>query len=99
MKQGTRIDYKIRPRGIPIRWRTNISVWQPNQRLVDEQIRGPYRVWQHKYIFEAQGGQTLMTNVVNYRVWFGAILHPLMVENDRRKNFGDRQDKIVELFA
>ena len=99
MKQGARIDYKIRLRGIPIRWRTNISVWQPNERFVDEQIRGPYRQWHHEHIFEDQGDQTLMTDIVNYRVWFGTILHPLMVEKDLQRIFGYRQNKIVELFS
>jgi len=99
MRQGARIDYKIRLRGIPIRWRTNIAVWEPNHRFVDEQIRGPYRLWHHEHIFEDQGDQTLMTDIVDYRVWFGPILHPLMVKRDLLRIFEYRQKKIVELFS
>ncbi|MDG2012154.1 MAG: SRPBCC family protein [Pirellulaceae bacterium] len=99
MRQGATIDYKIRLRGIPIRWRTNISVWQPNERFVDEQLRGPYRAWHHEHVFEEQGQQTLMTDVVNYRVWAGVILHPLLVEKDLQRIFGYRQSKMVELFS
>ncbi len=98
MKTGARIDYKIRLRGIPIKWRTNISLWQPNERFIDEQIRGPYRKWHHEHIFEDRGDQTLMTDLVHYRVWLGPIIHPLMVKKDLARIFQYRQQKIVELF-
>jgi hypothetical protein len=32
-----RIEYRIRIRGIPVRWRTRIAEWQPLVRFVDEQ--------------------------------------------------------------
>ena len=99
MRESARIDYKIRLRGLPIRWRTNIKVWEPNERFVDEQIRGPYRLWHHEHIFEDQGDQTLMTDVVDYRVWLGPLLHPLMVKRDLIRIFEYRQNKILELFS
>ncbi len=99
MKTDARIEYKIRLRGIPIKWRTNISAWQPNERFVDEQIRGPYRKWHHEHLFQDLGDQTLMTDIVNYRVWLAPVLHPLMVKRDLLRIFQYRQDKIVELFG
>lgn len=29
MQPGTLIDYRIRIHGVPVRWRTEITVWQP----------------------------------------------------------------------
>lgn len=99
MQAGARIDYRIRLRGIPIRWRTHISVWEPNTRFVDEQVRGPYRRWHHEHLFEDAGDETLMTDIVHYRVWLGTLLHPLMVKKDLLRIFEYRQARILEHFA
>ena len=60
LRAGARIDYRLRLYGIPIRWQSEISVWEPPHRFVDEQRRGPYRSWVHEHRFTPlAGGRTL----------------------------------------
>src|SRR5437773_1665615 len=54
IRTGTLIDYKLRLHGIPIRWQSEISIWEPPLRFVDRQTRGPYRLWHHEHRFVEQ---------------------------------------------
>ncbi len=98
MKKGTLIDYSIKVHGMPMKWRTLISAWEPNKRFVDEQLKGPYKKWHHEHSFEAVDGGTLIKDHVTYDVWFGFILVPLMIRKDVEKIFGYREEKIREIF-
>src|SRR5512139_2675181 len=59
MRVGTLIDYRIRVRGVPLRWRTEIAEWEPPHRFVDVQLHGPYTLWHHTHTFEERDGGTL----------------------------------------
>jgi hypothetical protein len=45
MHPGALIDYKLRVHGLPVKWRSEITAWEPPTCFVDEQRRGPYRTW------------------------------------------------------
>ena len=74
METGTLIDYRLRLHGIPITWRTLISVWEPPFRFVDQQLRGPYRLWHHEHTFEELDGGTLVRDTVDYAVPGGPLV-------------------------
>lgn len=96
--EGTLLDYRLRLRGIPLRWRSKISEWVPPYRFVDEQLRGPYRFWHHLHTFQDQDGQTLVRDEVSYGVLGGAIVHRLLVKPDLLRIFQFRQDALRDRF-
>lgn len=98
MAEGALIDYRIRIRGIGIRWRTEITGWEPPVRFTDSQLRGPYRWWEHEHRFEEMGGGTLCTDRVSYGVPGGALIHGLFVQRDVLRIFRYRQERLRELF-
>ncbi len=94
MRQGTLIDYQLSLRGIPVRWRSEITEWEPHHRFVDRQVKGPYRWWVHEHRFEEDRGGTLMTDRVEYGVLGGAIVNMLLVEPDLRRIWEYRDQAI-----
>jgi len=98
MREGTLIDYRLRVRGVPLRWRTRINVWQPPHRFVDEQIRGPYRLWLHEHTFEPRDGGTLARDHVRYAVALDFLVHRWLVRPDLEKIFAFRAQELRKRF-
>ena len=98
MKAGALIDYKLRVHGFPIRWRTKITEWNPPVRFVDEQLRGPYRLWIHEHEFEPRDGGTLVRDRVRYAVRFDFLVHNLFVRRDVARIFAYRTEHLRRRF-
>jgi ligand-binding SRPBCC domain-containing protein len=99
LKPGAVIDYRLRVHGLPLRWRSEITAWEPPLRFVDEQRRGPYRHWIHEHVFEERDGGTLARDIVRYGVPGGGLVHALFVGRDVRKIFEYRAKKLREVFG
>ena len=101
MHVGSIIEYKLRLHGFPIRWKTEIAQWEPPYFFVDQQIKGPYRLWRHEHTFEEKDGGTLIRDDVTYAVpgWFlEPLIHTWMVKADVQKIFDYRQEQIRNIF-
>lgn len=98
MYPGTLIDYKLRLHGVPIRWKTEISAWEPPYRFVDQQLKGTYKYWHHEHTFEEIEGGTLVKDCVKYGVPGGRLIHKFFVEKDLIKIFSFRQHAMWEIF-
>jgi len=99
MEPGARIDYRLRLRGIPLRWQGEITVWEPPHRFVDEQRRGPYRTWIHEHSFEERDGRTLARDRVRYDHLGGRLVNRLLVAPDIERIFAYRHRRLEELFG
>ena len=94
MRAGTLIDYRLRLRGIPVKWRTAITAWDPPVRFVDEQLQGPYRLWVHEHTFVDVANGTLVIDRVRYRVTGGRLVNRLMVQRELHTIFNYRQTRL-----
>ena len=99
MATGTLIDYRIRIRGVPVRWRTRIRDWDPPRGFVDEQLRGPYRWWIHRHTFEPDGDTTIARDEVEYGVLGGSLVHGLFVKRDLEHIFAYRAEQMEKIFG
>lgn len=99
VRAGTRIDYRLRLHGVPVRWRTRITAWEPPVRFVDEQLRGPYRLWVHEHGLVAGDGGTWCRDRVRYAPPGGALANRLLVARDVTTIFAYRRAALRALFA
>ena len=100
--EGMIIDYKVRPLlGIRVNWKTEIFDVQKPVLFSDRQIKGPYRLWEHKHVFIEKDNGILMTDEVRYRLPFsllGRLTHFLVVRRKIEKIFAYRRNILQKIF-
>ncbi len=101
MREGAIIEYTISLSGIPMKWKTLISKWDPPHEFVDEQLSGPYKQWIHRHTFTEIGpNETLIEDEVRYRLPFepfGDIAN-FLVERQLKYVFDFRQTAVHEVM-
>ena len=102
MRCGTLIDYRLNLRGLPLKWRTEISVWEPPNQFVDQQLSGPYAQWIHRHTFTAiDRDRTLIEDEVRYRLPLAPLgdLAHFIVKRELAYIFDYRQKAVSDYFA
>lgn len=101
MRKDAIIEYRLRLGGIPVRWRTRVTSWEPGRGFVDEQERGPYALWEHHHVFEPTDRGVLVADRVRYALPFGPIgrlAHVLWVHSALARIFDFRFARVRELL-
>jgi hypothetical protein len=99
MRVGALIEYRLRLRGVHLRWQSKITAWEPPHRFVDEQRRGPYRKWVHEHTFAEHAAGSEVRDSVCYIAPGGWLADFLFVRRDVRRIFEYRARKLHKLFA
>lgn len=101
MQVGTLIEFRLQLCRVPFKWLTRIRQWQPPHEFLDEQLRGPYRLWLHTHRFQAENGGTRLEDEVLYQLPLfplGELAHPL-VRWQLNRIFAFRRQVIASLLV
>lgn len=100
---GQLIEYKLRP--LPwfhTHWLTEITQVEQGHYFVDEQRRGPYRLWHHQHHFRKIEGGVEMTDQVHYTVPFGFLgdlANAFFVRRRLEEVFLYRRGQVEKIFG
>jgi ligand-binding SRPBCC domain-containing protein len=101
MYAGLLINYRLKPMlNIPINWCTEITHIKEKEYFVDEQRKGPYRIWHHEHHFKAVNGGVLMTDILHYDIgkWIvGRIAGKLFVDK-KVKGIFEYRNRTLETY-
>ena len=101
IRKGVLIDYKLTLHGFPMKWRTEITRWEPPHLFEDTQLSGPYKQWIHQHRFtEVENGKTLMEDEVRYRLPFEPLgdIANFLIERQIASIFEHRNHAVAEML-
>lgn len=103
MRDGLEIEYRVRPLfGIPTRWVSRITDVDAPHGFRDIQLKGPYRLWDHRHAFLPEGSGTRVIDEVTYRLPLGPLgelAHRIWVRPQLEQVFRHRARTIQAIFA
>ena len=82
LRYGSLLAYRLELFRVPIHWLTRIATWHPPRSFADEQISGPYPLWEHTHRFSPVDGGTEIYDHIVYRLPyepFAGLLVPVTV--------------------
>lgn len=98
VRAGDEISYRLRWRGLPMRWTSRIVECDPPHLLTYEQVRGPYRFFRHEHRFRSIVGGTEILDQVRYRPYGGWAADALFVRRDLAAIFAFRSRRAVRIL-
>ena len=98
LSAGAEITYRLRWRGLPMRWTSRITDWDSPSSFSYEQKVGPYRLFRHEHYFtEVDGGTEIHDHAV-FEAPGGNLVNRLIAGPDLRRIFEHRERRALELL-
>lgn len=93
---GETVTWRARHFGVVWTMTSGITALDRPHRFVDEQVRGPFRLFRHEHRFERVDEGTLMTDVVTLRSpMLGPIVEPLLLMPYMRRLIRSRNEVLA----
>lgn len=102
LRGGSRLRYRLRIFGCPVRWNTEIVSWRPPRSFTDVQLSGPYPLWEHTHRLSPAAGGTEIYDHIRYRVPGGplaALVQRRLVGRWLDQIFDYRAERLAELLG
>jgi len=103
MYPGMIVSYTLSPLfNISIKWATEIAQVNELKYFIDNQIKGPYKIWHHEHRFKEIANGIEMRDILFYELPYGAfgrLVHKLFIKKKVEEIFNYRSEKIKELFG
>lgn len=101
IEEGTEFIYKLKIHGVPAKWKTVITNWNPPYEFVDYQQKGPYQVWFHSHLFIPYQNGTILVDEVKFILPFSFISNFLVgwfIKFDVKNIFKHRYQYIKDYY-
>ena len=99
---GMLIEYAFKPfPGIRMKWKTRIDHVSHKFKFTDEQISGPYKMWEHTHTFTEITNGVLMIDTIYYQLPLGIlgdIIHAMFIREKIKSIFCYRESTLTKLF-
>lgn len=102
VREGTRISYRIRWFGLPMKWVSVIEQYQEGEQFADRMLKGPYSHWFHVHTFRSVPGGVAVGDRVAYALplgWAGELAHHAVVRRQLDAIFAYRTRALIGRFG
>ncbi|MGB3564700.1 MAG: SRPBCC family protein [Thermoanaerobaculia bacterium] len=96
---GSQIHYRIRWRGFPFRWQSEITHWQSPHRFTYRQVRGPFKYFEHEHLFQEEEGGTRVTDRIRFHAPGGSLVQRAIVAPELRRILSHRRRCAIDRLA
>lgn len=103
MYEGLLINYRLKPMfNLSVNWVTEITHVKQKLYFIDEQRKGPYKIWHHEHHFKEVPNGIIMTDLLFYDIGksvVGWLAGKIFVDKKVKSIFEYRHSKLKAYFA